>query len=393
MTALIEVPAGLAGVAVADTAIGDVLGAEGFYHYRGVDATQLARTRTLEQVWSLLLDGDQDSVDGPDGFASRLHLDRRLPARLTPVLAAAARGAEGDALTLLRTGMSAAGDALALRPLWDGDEKSRRRDVVRVAALVPTVLAALHRLRNGQDPVPPRDDLGHVGHYLYVLHGEPAPRAHVDALSRYLISALDHGFNASTFTARVVASTGADAAAAMVAGIAALSGPLHGGAPSRVVQMLDEIGSLDRADQWLTGTLDRGERLMGFGHAVYRGRDPRSELLRETVLRLATSADDRGRALVELAVGVEHKALAALAERRPDRPLRTNVEFYAGVLMDVIGLPRELFSATFAVARCIGWSAHVLEQTRDRKIVRPAARYVGPQPAPAGTRPSSASQS
>jgi citrate synthase len=384
MATLIEVPAGLAGVAVADTAIGDVRGEEGFYHYRGIDATDLARTRTLEQVWSLLLDGDVDSVDGQDGFANRLRADRRLPDGLPAVLAAVAAGGVGsDALTLLRTGVSATGSALALRPLWDGDEGSRRRDVVRVAALMPTVLAGLHRLGHGQEVVASRDDLGHVAHYLYVLRGEPAPAAHVDALSRYLISTVDHGFNASTFTARVVASTGADAAAAMVAGIAALSGPLHGGAPSRVVQMLDDIGSLDRADQWLAGTLDRGERLMGFGHAVYRGRDPRSELLRETVLGLVDSADERGRTLVELAVAVEEKALAALAERRPDRPLMTNVEFYAGVLMDVIGLPRELFSATFAVARSVGWSAHVLEQTRDRKIVRPAARYVGPQPASA----------
>lgn len=384
MSTLIEVPAGLAGVAVADTAIGDVRGAEGFYHYRGVDATVLARTRTLEQVWSWLLDGDLGSADGEDGFASRLRSDRLLPDGLVPVLGAVAAGdAGGDALTLLRTAVSAAGSALTLRPLWDGDEDSRRRDVVRVAALMPTLLAALHRLANGQDLVAPRDDLGHVAHYLYVLRGEPASAAHVEALSRYLISTVDHGFNASTFTARVVASTGADAAATMVAGIAALSGPLHGGAPSRVVQMLDDIGSIERTDQWLADTLDRGERLMGFGHAVYRGRDPRSELLRETVLGLVGSADEHGRALVELAVAVEQKALAALAERRPDRPLMTNVEFYAGVLMDVIGLPRELFSATFAVARAIGWSAHVLEQTRDRKIVRPAARYVGPQPASA----------
>jgi citrate synthase len=378
---LIEVPAGLAGVAVADTAIGDVRGVEGYYHYRGVDATQLARSKTLEQVWALLLDGDQGSADGPDGFASRLRSDRLLPDSLVPVLAAAAAASAGDdALTQLRTAVSAAGSALALRPLWDGDEASRRRDVVRVAALMPTMLAALHRLGNGQDLVAPSDDLGHVAHFLYVLRGEPVPDAHAEALSRYLISTVDHGFNASTFTARVVASTGADAAATMVAGIAALSGPLHGGAPSRVVQMLDDVGSIERSDEWLAGSLDRGERLMGFGHAVYRGRDPRAELLRETVLGLVATADDRGRALVELAVAFEQKALSALAERRPDRPLMTNVEFYAGVLMDVIGVPRELFSATFAVARSIGWSAHVLEQTRDRKIVRPAARYVGPQP-------------
>jgi len=381
MSTLIEVPAGLAGVAVADTAIGDVRGSEGFYHYRGVDATELARTNSLEQVWALLLDGDVGSAEGPKDFASRLRSDRLLPDPLPPLLAAIAAGSAGDdALNLLRTAVSAAGTTLALRPLWDGSEDTRRRDVVQVAALMPTLLAALHRLGNGQDLVPPRDDLGHVAHYLYVLRGEPAPEAHVDALSRYLISTVDHGFNASTFTARVVASTGADAAATMVAGIAALSGPLHGGAPSRVVQMLDDIGSIQGADQWLADTLERGDRLMGFGHAVYRGRDPRSELLRETVLGLVDTADDRGRALVELAVAVEQKALAALAERRPDRPLMTNVEFYAGVLMDVVGLPRELFSATFAVARAIGWSAHVLEQTRDRKIVRPAARYVGPQP-------------
>jgi citrate synthase len=381
MSTLIEVPAGLAGVAVADTAIGDVRGQEGFYHYRGIDATVLARTQTLEQVWALLLDGDTESADGADGFARRLRSDRLLPDGLEPVLAALAAGRNGtDALTLLRTAVSAAGSAMGLQPLWDGDEGSRRRDVVRVAALMPTALAAVYRLGNGHDVVAPRDDLGQVAHYLYVMRGALAPAEHVDALSRYLVSTVDHGFNASTFTARVVASTGADAAAAMVAGIAALSGPLHGGAPSRVVQMLEEIGSIEAADEWLAETLDRGDRLMGFGHAVYRGRDPRSVLLRDTVLGLVGTADDRGRALVELAVAVEEKALATLAKRRPERPLMTNVEFYAGVLMEVIGLPRNLFSATFAVARAIGWSAHVLEQTRDRKIVRPSARYVGPQP-------------
>jgi citrate synthase len=379
---LIDVPRGLAGVAVTETEIGDVRGAEGFYHYRQYDATKLARLRTLEDVWLLLLDGALPDTARAAAFAGELAPLRQLPASIRPVLDAVAASTTDstDALSVLRTTLSATGTTLGLAPLWDGTETSRRADVLAVAAVVPTLLAAIHRLRHGDEPIAPRTDLGHTANYLWMLRGEEPSAADVTALQRYLVTTVDHGFNASTFTARVVASTGADAAACSVAGIGALSGPLHGGAPSRALDMLDEIGSPDRAEPWIRAKLQAGDRIMGFGHAIYRGPDPRSVLLRETVRELATTANPEGAALVELATAVEDTTLALLAELRPNKTMGTNVEFYAGVLMHLVGVPHSLFSATFGVARSIGWSAHVLEQTRDRKIVRPSARYVGPAP-------------
>ncbi|WP_460460423.1 citrate/2-methylcitrate synthase, partial [Angustibacter peucedani] len=252
-------------------------------------------------------------------------------------------------------------------------------DALRLAAAVPTVLAALHRLRAGLEPLAPRDDLGHAAAYLALLTGtEPDPRQ-ARAVERYLVLTVDHGFNASTFTARVVASTGADVAACLVAALGALSGPLHGGAPSRALDTLDAIGTADRIDPWIRERVLRGERIMGFGHAVYRTDDPRSVLLRDTVRDLAAGDADAER-LVELATTVERRVVEILAELKPGRELHTNVEFYAGVLMALAGLPREMFTPTFAVARVVGWSANVLEQALDPKIIRPSARYVGPPP-------------
>jgi len=379
---LIDVPRGLTGVAVTETEIGDVLGSEGFYHYRQYDATQLARLRSLEDVWLLLIDGALPDAARGHEFAGQLAGLRPLPAGVRPVLDAVAASTTDatDALSVLRTTLSAAGTTLGLAPLWDGTETSRRADVIAVAAIVPTLLAATHRLRQGDEPIAPRADLGHTANYLWMLRGEELSAVEVTALQRYLVTTVDHGFNASTFTARVVASTGADAAACSVAGIGALSGPLHGGAPSRALAMLDEIATPDRAEPWIRAKLEAGERIMGFGHAIYRGPDPRSVLLRETVRDLARTATPQGAALVELATAVEETTLALLAELRPNKTMGTNVEFYAGVLMHLVGVPHSLFSATFGVARSIGWSAHILEQTRDRKIVRPSARYVGPSP-------------
>jgi citrate synthase len=206
-----------------------------------------------------------------------------------------------------------------------------------------------------------------------MLNGEVPPPEHARAIEQYLISTIDHGFNASTFTARVIASTQADLGAAIVGAIGALSGPLHGGAPSRALDMVEAIGTLDRAEPWLRDAVLRGDRLMGFGHRVYKTDDPRSLLLREVAERL-------GGPRVELAKQIERKAVEVLAELKPGRRLYTNVEFYAGVVMDTIGVPREMFTPTFASSRVIGWSAHVLEQAADNRLIRPSAQYVGPPP-------------
>jgi citrate synthase len=215
--------------------------------------------------------------------------------------------------------------------------------------------------------------LGFAANYLFMLFGEEPDPRHAWAVERYLTSTIDHGLNASTFTARVVTSTGADVAAAVVAGIAALSGPLHGGAPSRALDTLDAIGTPDRADAFIREAVERGDRIMGFGHRVYKTLDPRSEMMRET-------AEELGGPLVAFAEQVEQTVVKVLDEMKPGRQLYTNVEFYAGVVMELCGIPRELFTPTFAVSRAVGWCAHLLEQASDNRIIRPSSRYVGPPP-------------
>jgi citrate synthase len=376
-----EVPRGLKGVVVAETAVGDVRGSEGFYHYRQHSAVELAEARPLEDVWRLLLDGALPATeDEREAFAAEVRPLRVLPADVAAVLPAIA--AAGEPLDGLRTALSLVGAAAGLRPVYDLTPAERRRDAMLVCAVTPTILDALRRLRHGSTPVPPRDDLGHAANHLWMLTGEEPSPAAVRAVERYLITTIDHGFNASTFTARVVASTGADVAGCLVAAVAALSGPLHGGAPSRALDLLDEIGTPERAEAVVRAKVAAGERIMGFGHAVYRTDDPRSLLLR----RVAT---ELGGPLAELAVQVERHVVDVLAELKPGRELYANVEYYAGVVMATIGIPPAMFTPTFAASRVIGWAANVLEQAADPKIIRPSARYVGPpppQPVPAIAR-------
>lgn len=373
--AAIEVPRGLAGVVVTDTALGDVRGTEGFYHYRQYSAVELAQTRGFEDVWHLLVHGDLPDAAQRAEFASRTAALRRLPDEVRAVLPAIAAASGGSGpLAGMRTALSLLGAAKGFRPVYDIDASERRRDTVAAAAAVPTLLTALHRLGRGLDPVEPRDDLSYAANYLYMLTGSEPDAARARAVEQYLISTIDHGFNASTFTARVIASTGADVAACLVGAVGALSGPLHGGAPSRALDTLDAIGTPDRIDPWIRERVLAGDRIMGFGHAVYRTEDPRSRMLREV-------AQGFGGPRVEFAVEVERRVEEILAELKPGRELHTNVEFYAGVVMELCGLPREMFTPTFAAARVVGWSANILEQAEDRKIIRPVARYVG-LPAP-----------
>ncbi|WP_454319107.1 citrate synthase/methylcitrate synthase [Streptomyces phaeoluteigriseus] len=369
---LVEVPRGLAGVVVADTEVGDVRGREGFYHYRQYSAVDLAHSRPFEDVWHLLVHGDLPDAHRAAAFAARTAALRRLPDQVAAALPAiAAAGAHADPLAGLRTALSLLGAAKGFRPVYDTDADRRREDTLAAAAAVPTLLTALYRLGKGLEPVEPREDLSYAANYLYMLAGaEPEPQR-ARAVEQYMISTIDHGFNASTFTARVVTSTGADVAACLVAAVGALSGPLHGGAPSRALDTLDAIGTPDRIDSWIRERVLAGDRIMGFGHAVYRTEDPRSRMLREIAQRF-------GGPRVDFAVEVERQVEAILAELKPGRELHTNVEFYAGVVMELCGLPREMFTPTFAAARVVGWSANILEQAEDKKIIRPAARYVGP---------------
>jgi|HubBroStandDraft_1064217.scaffolds.fasta_scaffold51543_1 citrate synthase len=375
-----DVPKGLEGVVAAETSIGEVRGLEGFYHYRQYSAVELAERRSLEDVWYLLFEGELPDTAQAADFADEVREAAIVPGALAELLpAVAATHAAGGDLDGLRTAVSIAGAVLGLRPVLDLDAAARRQDALRIAALVPVLVAALARLQHGLEPVAARPDLGVAANYLWMVSGsEPSPE-HARAVEQYLIATMDHGLNASTFTARVAASTGTDVAAAVVAALSSLSGPLHGGAPSRALDTLDAIGTPDRTPDWVRATVAGGGKMMGFGHRVYRTEDPRSLLMRRV-------AEGLGGPLVEFAVEVEKAVVDTLAELKPGRHLYANVEFYAGVVMELSGIDRHLFTPTFAVSRAIGWCAHILEQAADNRIIRPSSRYVGPpapQPVPA----------
>ena len=365
-------PPGLKGLAVADTVLGDVRGQEGFFHYRHLDASELARTRTLEDVWTLQLDGDLPPACPPVAVGSR----RTLPPEVEALVDAAAV-CLADPMNTLRVGILAVADHEGRGPSLDRSPDQLRDDAVRLTAIVPTILARHHRRRLGLDPVAPDPAQGHTADYLRMTTGTPPSPHAVRAVEQYLVATVDHGFNASTFTGRVAASTGADMAGSLVAAVGALTGPLHGGAPSRCIEMIDEIETPGRARRWVLDALDRGDKIMGFGHAVYRAEDPRGVVLRAA----AESMGDLDQThLVERAAGIESEILATLAGWKPDQRIVTNVEFWAGVVLELAGLPRAMFTPTFSVSRSIGWSAHVIEQVRVGKIIRPGARYVGPEP-------------
>jgi citrate synthase len=370
-----SVPRGLKGVQVADTTVGDVRGLEGFYHYRQYSAVEIAERLTFEDAWYLLVESDLPSPAQRGRFAAEVAELRTLPEAVRSVLPTIAGSATPGSLAALRSALSVLAVAENFRPSLDASRDELRRDGLRVCAVTPTIVAALHRLGRGEEPIEPRADLGHCANYLHMLFGEEADPARVRAIGSYMISTIEHGFNASTFTARVVTSTGADLGSAVVAALGSLSGPLHGGAPSRALDTLDAIGTPDRAADWIRDAVGKGERIMGFGHPVYKTDDPRSVMLRQIARGI-------GGPLVEFAEQVESITLATLAELKPDQRIRTNVEFYGGVVMELCGLPRALFTPTFAASRVVGWSAHILEQAADDRIIRPSARYVGP-PAPA----------
>ncbi|MBN2625008.1 MAG: CBS domain-containing protein [Acidimicrobiales bacterium] len=368
----IEAPPGLEGVIVAETEVGDVRGLEGFYHYRQYSAVELADKRSLEDIWFLLFEGHLPSPSESRAFAAEVRSRRTVPEavrRLLPDIAASG----GPIMDQLRSAVSLIGHSGGFRPWLDTDAAELRANALQVCASVPTVIMALHRLGRGLDPVDPDPDLGYGENYLWMLSGERPDPDRARAVEQYQILTIDHGFNASTFTSRVITSTGADLAGAVSGAIAALSGPLHGGAPSRALDLLDAIGTPDNARPYLVDAVNRGDKIMGFGHRVYKTTDPRSEFLRSVAERIRADK-------VDFATQVEQTVVEVLAELKPGRNLYANVEFYAGVVMEDVGLPPELFSPTFASSRVIGWCANILEQAADNRIIRPSARYVGPPP-------------
>ncbi|MEL6982420.1 MAG: citrate/2-methylcitrate synthase [Actinomycetota bacterium] len=361
-------PPGLKGLVVADTTIGSVRGDEGFYHYRDHDAVDIARHQSFEAAARLLIDGALPDPSAESAFRSEIAAARRADGAVLDALAPVA--GRIDAMSALRLAFALAIDDT---PTIDLTGEERRERALAAAALVPTVMAALHRLAAGQAPLAPDPGLGHTADYLRMVTGSCPSAELIRAVETYLLLTIDHGFNASTFTARVVTSTGAGVASAMSAAVGALSGPLHGGAPSRVLDMLSDIGAPANTETWAEARLARGDKIMGFGHAVYRADDPRSDLLKEVAIGL-------GGSLVDQALEIEERMLAVLRAWRPGAAIVTNVEYYAAIVLHLAGLPQELFTPTFTASRVVGWAAHILEQADNNKIMRPKARYVGPEP-------------
>ncbi len=365
-------PPGLKGLIVADTAVGSVRGDEGYYHYRQYDAARLARHHTFEAIAHLLIDGDLPEGGQESVMRSQLGTARRVKPRVFDAVAPFSQDSPPlSAMAALRAALSLATDD---RPVIDLSPAERREAALQAIGAVPTILAGWHRLTSGHQPLNADPGLSHAADYLRMITGAtPNPRL-ARAVETYLMLTADHGFNASTFTARVAISTGTGVNGAICAAVAALAGPLHGGAPSRVLDMLDDIGPVANTERWAQHQLETGNKIMGFGHAVYRADDPRSDLLKEVATGL-------GGELVDRAIEVEDRILRFLAQWKPEATIVTNVEFYAAVVMHLAGIPQEMFTPTFTTSRVVGWAAHLLEQAAGNKIIRPSARYVGPEPA------------
>ncbi len=357
----VRVNEGLDGVVVADTVLSHVDGEAGRLVVRGRELPELVRSFGFEGTAALLWDGLFDGAETRQSVQADLGRARVHAFTLVPRLLLLLEGL--SPVEALRVG-------LALLP-----ESEPMPHHLMVSGALPVFLAAALRRADGRAPVAPDPALGTAADLLRMLHGERATRVFEQALDAYLTAIADHGFNASTFTTRVVASTRAGLSWAVLAALCALRGPLHGGAPGPVLDMLDEIGSEAGIDGWLDGAFDTQQRLMGFGHRVYKVRDPRADVLKQVTASLPQTA---GR--LAFASEVERRVLAELKRRKPGQRLHTNVEFYTALVLEALALPRESFTALFAVGRVVGWCAHVAEQERSGRIIRPQSNYTGPLP-------------
>ena len=354
---------GLEDVVAADTVLSEVDGKAGHLVIRGYTLDELAGRTSFEDLVHLLFEGFYEG----------------LPADVGPALGAA-RAQVFAEVSALDTGLLDRTPIEAMRALTarlgDGDDLAI---AFRLIAAPAVFTAAVVRAQAGEAPIKPDPTLSHAADILRMLRGRPANRAEVEALDTYLVTVSDHGFNASTFAARVIASTRAGLTSAVLGGISALKGPLHGGAPGPVIDMLDGIGTPSNARAWIEAALARGDRLMGFGHRVYKVRDPRADALKSAVRRLTEGSNVMpGR--LEFAEAVEAAALAILKEKKPDRPLDTNVEFYTALLLEALAFPPSAFTCVFAMGRVAGWLAHAREQLAGGRLIRPQSRYIGPMP-------------
>src|SRR5260221_3713391 len=355
---------GLEGIIAARTEISLVDGANGRLVYRGYVIADLAEEMSFEEVAYLLWNGSLPKRAELDALAREMAASRALTGPAMATLEALPQ--DTDPMDVLRSVVSVQGVEHKL-------QKPTIPLAIHATASFPTILASFHRRSLGLEPVKPRADLAQAANYLYMLNGIESPPELVRALNTYLVLLADHGMNASTFTARVIASTDSDLASCLVGALGALKGPAHGGAPSAVLDQLEQIGSPENAEPWMRESRQRQERFMGFGHRIYRTYDPRAKILKAMCEKLNPK-------FYALASKVEETALAILHEEHPERPQATNIEFYSAGVLPAIGLPKDLFPPTFAVSRVAGWTAHVLEQAAHNRLIRPQSEYVGPEP-------------
>jgi len=356
------VNSGLEGIVAAATRLSHVDGERGELVIAGFPVGELAGHATFEETTWLLWHGDLPSARQLEAFRADL---------------AAERGLAPATVALLRECARAAIDPMDALRIAAGTISLTSGTAPAIVARFPTIVAAFWRLSCGAEPLEPRSDLGHAANFLYMLSGDAPDPEKVRGLETYLNTVVDHGLNASTFTARVITSTGSDLVSAVVGAIGALKGPLHGGAPGPALDMVFEIGEASRAEAILRRKIESGGKLMGFGHRVYKVRDPRADVLAEAAERMFTRAGDMS--LYTLARSVEATAIRLLEEYKPGRRLQTNVEFYTALLLHGLGLEVPLFTPTFAISRVSGWIAHAMEQQRANRIIRPQSEYTGPR--------------
>jgi citrate synthase len=364
---------GLEGIVAARTPLSEVDGLKGILTIRGYDIEQIASKISLEEAAFLLWHGKLPSQSELDDLHRRLVGYRRLPeeARIA-VQAAAKRMLPMDAVRYAVAALTADDPS----PGDNSHEVNLKRAEMLVAR-VPVIVGMYQRLRSGGQVVEPRADLGITANLLFQMTGEEPDPAKVRGLETYFVTVTDHGMNASTFTTRVIASTASDMVSAVVGGIGALKGPLHGGAPGPALDMIEEIGTPDRAEVWMKTAISKGKRIMGFGHRVYKVRDPRAEVLYKAAWLLAEETGEQGS--LDLAREVERVAVNVLEEAKPGRDLNTNVEFYTALLLRDVGLTPDLFSPAFGIGRTVGWTAHVIEQQDSGRLIRPQSEYNGPR--------------
>jgi citrate synthase len=356
---------GLEGVVAAHTHLSLVDGEQGHLVYRGYWARELAKERTFEEVAHLLWYGHLPSREELCNLTEVFKNYRVIPAYVAEIIDRLPF--EFDMMSVLRSAVSAMGVSQEWPPCQE--------DAIRFAAAVPTIIAYRYAKQQGRTPIAPDESLSHVANYLYMLTGQKPSTQHVRALEAYLILTMEHGMNASTFSARVTTSTQSDMASALTSAIGTMKGPLHGGAPSEVMTMLEEIGTPENAEAWIRHALESGERLMGFGHRVYKTRDPRAQGLREVVEQIAGQDP-----WFDLAVKVEDTAIRLLEEYKPGRRLYTNVEYWAAAILRTVNIPKPLYTPTFTMSRTVGWTAHILEQAANNRLIRPQSVYVGEMP-------------